>query len=159
MADHSQLILWRHAEAEDGIPGKIADSDRALTPHGHKQAARMARWLNERLPRECRVLVSPARRTLQTAAALERQFETVPAVGLAASPHSLLKAAGWPDTPGATLVIGHQPTLGQVVAQLLSGSKDLDWSLKKGAIVWVTGRLRDGRHEAALRAAMTPEMI
>jgi len=159
VSEHNQLILWRHAEAEDGIPGKIDDSDRALTSHGHKQAARMAKWLHERLPKDCRVLVSPARRTLQTAAALNREFEIVPAVGLTASPHGLLEAAGWPKTPGITIVIGHQPTLGQVVARLLSGSKDMDWSLKKGAIVWLAGRLRDGQHEAVLRAAMTPEMI
>lgn len=159
MADHSQLILWRHAEAEDGFPGRLADADRALTPHGRKQAARMAKWLKERLPKDYRVLVSPARRTLQTAAALERPFETMPEVGLAATPHSLLAAAGWPDSPGVTIVIGHQPTLGQVVARLLSGNKDMEWSLKKGALVWIAGRLRDGEHEAVLRAAMTPEMV
>ena len=44
-----QLILWRHAEAEDAVPGLIADEARALTPRGHKQAAGMAKWLLERL--------------------------------------------------------------------------------------------------------------
>ena len=159
MPDRSQLILWRHAEAEDAVPGRIADANRALTPHGHKQAARMARWLQERLPEDYRVLVSPATRTLQTAAALDRQFETVDAVGLAATPRSLLAAAGWPQAPGITIVIGHQPTLGQVVARLLSGNDNTDWSLKKGSIVWIANRLRSGTQEIVLRTAMTPELI
>ena len=39
------LILWRHAEAEEG------DNDlaRELTPKGEKQAARVAEWLLQRL--------------------------------------------------------------------------------------------------------------
>jgi phosphohistidine phosphatase len=32
------LIIWRHAEAEDGMP----DLERRLTPKGRKQAVRVA---------------------------------------------------------------------------------------------------------------------
>ena len=35
------LILWRHAEAFDLAEGQT-DLERALTPRGEKQAARMA---------------------------------------------------------------------------------------------------------------------
>ena len=35
------LILWRHAEAEEAAPGG-GDSERELTPRGEKQALRMA---------------------------------------------------------------------------------------------------------------------
>ena len=52
------LILWRHAEAEeDG-----ADLERRLTSRGQKHAARMAEWLVQRLPSKCVVIASPARR-------------------------------------------------------------------------------------------------
>ena len=40
-----ELILWRHADAEDGI----RDSERKLTSKGVKQAARMAKWLLPRI--------------------------------------------------------------------------------------------------------------
>ena len=63
------LILWRHAEAEDA-DGEISDLDRCLTRRGEKQAKRVARWLLEYLPDTRRILVSPARRTRQTADAL-----------------------------------------------------------------------------------------
>ena len=36
------LILWRHAQAEDTLP----DLERQLTPLGRKQAARMAASLS-----------------------------------------------------------------------------------------------------------------
>lgn len=53
-----ELILWRHAEAEDGYP----DHERALTEKGHEQAKKMAAWLKPRLPKDTQILVSPADR-------------------------------------------------------------------------------------------------
>ena len=49
------LILWRHAEAEEAADG-MDDTARALTPKGEKQAARMAAWLDRQLPEGLRVL-------------------------------------------------------------------------------------------------------
>ncbi|HEX6136244.1 MAG TPA: histidine phosphatase family protein, partial [Casimicrobiaceae bacterium] len=66
------LILWRHAEAEAGEP----DLARRLTAKGVKQAARTGKWLDEHLPANCRILVSPAKRAQQTAEALKRKFRT-----------------------------------------------------------------------------------
>jgi phosphohistidine phosphatase len=71
------LILWCHAEAaEDGFED---DLERPPTSRGERQAARMAAWLNHRLPATARVLASPALRTQQTAQALDRRFKTVDA--------------------------------------------------------------------------------
>ena len=55
-----ELILWRHADAEDGIP----DSERKLTPKGVKQAARMAKWLRARLSADALILASPDRKSV-----------------------------------------------------------------------------------------------
>lgn len=147
-----ELILWRHADAEDGIP----DAGRKLTTKGVKQAERMAAWLRERLPRDTVVLVSPARRAQQTAQALSKKFETSEAVGTAATPESLLDAAGWPDRRGAVVVVGHQPTLGAAAALALAG-REQPWSIKKGAVWWLERRERD--HVAVLRAVLAPDLI
>ena len=113
------LILWRHAEAEPGEP----DLGRRLTSKGLKQAERVAAWLETRLPDTTRILVSPADRTQQTALALGRKFRTVDEIAPGASVASLLAAAGWPDAREAVLVVGHQPTLGQVAATLLPATR------------------------------------
>ncbi len=39
-----ELILWRHADAEDGLP----DIERALTAKGKEDAKKMAAWLKAR---------------------------------------------------------------------------------------------------------------
>src|SRR5437879_984519 len=90
------LILWRHAEAEDGSP----DASRKLTKHGREQAKRVAAWLKPRLPKRCEILASPAVRTQETAAALGARFKTDAAVGTSADAAGLIAAAGWPDRPG-----------------------------------------------------------
>ena len=103
------LILWRHADAEPGEP----DLERRLTAKGVRQAERMAAWLDSHLPDRCRVLVSPAERAQQTARPLGRKFKIVPELAPGASAAAVLAAAGWPDAREATLIVGHQPTLGR----------------------------------------------
>jgi len=148
------LILWRHADAEDAAPGK-PDAARALTAQGEKQAQRMAAWLGKRLSGEVLILVSPAERAQQTARSLARRFETSHEVGTAAEPQSVLKAADWPDGEGTVVIVGHQPTLGQAAALALTG-RPAEWSVKKGAIWWIESR---GRGEAGVRAVIAPDML
>ena len=146
-----ELILWRHADAEDRVP----DAARALTAKGEKQARRTAAWLKERLPKDARVLASPAQRAQQTAKALTRRFEVVGAIGTAAAPQAILEAAGWPDGEGTVVIVGHQPTLGQAAALAVTG-KPAEWSVKKGALWWLERR---GRGEVIIRAVMAPDMV
>lgn len=151
------LILWRHAEAEDGGPG-MPDGKRRLTARGEKQAHDLAKWLQPRLPKKTRVLVSPAVRTQQTAHALALPFEVEPRIGVGADTADLLAAAGWPAQPGAILLVGHQPVLGRLAALLLAGS-EADWSVKKGAVWWFSRRSREGQDQTVLRAVIGPDLL
>jgi phosphohistidine phosphatase len=148
------LILWRHAEAEPGEP----DLGRRLTAKGIKQAERMAVWLEVHLPDTCRILVSPADRAQQTALALKRKFRVVPEISPGATVPALLAAAGWPDSREPVLVVGHQPTLGEVAAFLLSGD-DAPWSVRKGAVWWLTNRVRDSGSAVVLKVVIGPDFV
>ncbi|MBK6396228.1 MAG: phosphohistidine phosphatase SixA [Betaproteobacteria bacterium] len=148
------LILWRHAEAEPGEP----DLGRRLTSKGLKQAERMAEWLEHRLPETTRIVVSPADRTQQTALALGRKFKTSDDVAPGASTASVLAAAGWPDAREPVLVVGHQPTLGEVAAFLLSG-EEAAWSIRKGAVWWFSNRTRLGQPGVLLKVAIGPDLV
>lgn len=147
------LILWRHADADEGAD----DMARELTAKGRKQAVAVGAWLDARMPKDARVLVSPAARTQQTAAGLGRPFETVPAIEPGADPADLLHAVGWPESAGTVLVVGHQPTLGQTAAMLLFGEVR-PFTLKKGGLVWLTNRTRRGEQQVVLKAALIPEL-
>jgi phosphohistidine phosphatase len=148
------LILWRHCEAEAGEP----DLGRRLTSKGLKQAERMAEWLERHLPDTCRILVSPADRAQQTAAALPRKFRTVPELAPGASVGAILAAANWPDSREPVLVVGHQPALGMVASFLLSG-EEAYWSVRKGAVWWLSDRVRDGGAAIVLKTVVSPEFL
>lgn len=148
-----ELILWRHAEAAPGL----SDLGRRLTDKGAHDARRMARWLRPRLPGSHKVVASPARRAQQTAATLTSEFAAADEIGAGASPDALLDFVL--NLPAATIiVVGHQPTLGRLAAQLMSG-RAADWGMKPGAIWWLTCHQRAGSEKAELRAMMSPEFL
>ena len=158
------LILWRHAEAEDWLAGNTPagqaglDMDRSLTQRGEKQAARMAIWLDRQLPEGTRIMVSPARRCEQTALALGRKYKVRPELAADATPAQLLELVQWPLGRLPILVIGHQPTLGQIIAQLL-GLQEAECAVKKGALWWLRNRDRDGQSQTVVVTVQSPELL
>lgn len=151
------LILWRHAEAEEGGFDR-PDLERCLTPRGNKQASGVACWLRRHLPAGCRILASPAVRTRQTCDALGLAYEIEPRIGPAAAIADVIAAADWPAAGGAVLVVGHQPTLGRLAAMLMAGI-DADWSVKKGGLWWLSRRKRATDDRTVLRAVLGPEWM
>ncbi len=151
-----QLILWRHAEAEDAN-GKD-DLARELTKKGHRQSERMAKWLKPRLAGDWRILVSPSKRTLQTVAPLDREYAVENALAPGTSAKDVLKAAGWPGNARDVVVVGHQPTLGEVASILFLGEEG-GTAIRKGAIWWFESRATAGKMNAVLKAVLSPDLL
>jgi phosphohistidine phosphatase len=144
-----ELILWRHAEAEEGKP----DLARRLTPKGREQARRIAAWVGQHVPPGLQVIVSPAARAQETAQALGLDFETSPLIAPGAPVASILSAAGWPDREPTVILVGHQPDLGRAAAFLVSG-EEREWHIEKGALWWLAG----GKH-VFVKAVASPELL
>jgi len=148
------LLLWRHAEAEEGEN----DFERALTARGQRQAKVVAKWIRQHQPKQLRIIASPTVRTQQTADALELPFETNRKIGPDACVSELIAASGWPAASGAVLFIGHQPALGNLASLLLSGHES-EWTIKKGALWWLTNRVRAGENQTVLRTVISPDFL
>lgn len=131
----SDLIIWRHADAEFSEP----DMDRKLTRKGKKQASRMGAWLDQQLPENCKILCSPAQRALQTVEGLGRKYKICNALAPDAGVEAAFELCQSEQQSKALLLVGHQPTLGQLVSLFLTGSAS-DWTLRKGSIVWLAER-------------------
>jgi phosphohistidine phosphatase len=149
------LILWRHAEAFEARVGQD-DLSRELTPKGERQAKRMADWLGQRLADSTRILVAPALRCQQTAAALAKKSRTAPELESGADVKMLLEAARWPESSSPVLLIGHQPTLGMLAAYLLTGTP-YPLAVRKGSVWWLRDRDREGLAEVVLHAVQSPD--
>ena len=151
------LIIWRHAEAHEAELGE-EDMLRALTPRGRKQADRMSVWLDAHLPQGTRVLSSPAVRAEQTVQALKRKYKVRDALSPGATVQDILETSGWPDAKSPVLLVGHQPALGGVVAQLL-GMPEEACAIRKGSVWWLRHRQRDGQGQTVLMSVTGPEML
>ena len=149
-----ELILWRHADAENGEP----DLERTLTARGRHQAQLVADWLNVRLPPNTRILCSPAVRAQQTLEPLQRDFEVLESLGPGGEPAAVLHAAGWPAGHGTVLVVGHQPTLGRVASRLLC-DKPHGLDIRRGACWWFEQTDPYDSYTLSLKAVVTPEMV
>ena len=149
------LILWRHAEAEDPRDG-LDDLARVLTGKGEKQAARMAAWLDRQLPEGARVLCSPARRCEQTALALGRKMKTRAELAPDTTVERLLEAAQWPAARQPVVIVGHQPVLGETIAHLL-GIAGGSCAVRKGAAWWLRTRERAGDAQCVVVAVQSPD--
>jgi len=110
------------------------------------------------MPDGARVFSSTALRAEQTAAALGRKVKNSPALAPLATPEQLLQLAQWPHAKGCVLLVGHQPTMGQVIAGLL-GLQASECAVKKGAVWWLRYRERDGVGQTVLVTVQTPEML
>ncbi len=152
------LVVWRHAEAHEALPGGV-DLERDLTPRGAKQAKRMALWLDRHIPDSCRVLCSPARRSEQTALALDRKYKVRAELGPDGSLAQVLELVQWPHSKASVLVVGHQPLLGLLVAQL-TGLRPEDCAVKKGAVWWLRTKLReDGTPRTVIWTVQNPDTV
>lgn len=143
------LILWRHADAEDGAP----DLERRLTKKGRKQADRVAQWLRERLPADYELISSPAARAKETAEALRSNMRIDASLAPGASPAAYISASGWPRGERTIVVVGHQPDLGALLAQLVAGRQS-DWRLQKGALWWL-----EAGEPPLVKAVVSPDLL
>ena len=158
----ANLILWRHAEAEENSETGL-DADRALTKAGRKDAAKMAKWLNEYLPQNTEILCSPAKRCLETVSALNRLTENKrnyhinieSFLGVDSNVESIAKQLLNDDSTQTKLIVGHQPNLGLLIAKIL-GMND-SAVVKKGAVWWLRQRSIDGAIQTYLFTVQNPD--
>lgn len=127
--DSRLLILLRHAKAELPVPGR-ADAERPLSARGVADALAAGGWLAAQSPAPGLVLCSPALRTRETWAAVEKGRQ---AAGYAGEPATVALVPGLytdgvdallellveiPDEVATLVVVGHNPTVSIVSAVL-----------------------------------------
>jgi phosphohistidine phosphatase len=133
------LYMVRHAIAVSrGTPG-IADDDRALTEEGIKKMERAASGLRSMGYIPELILSSPLIRARQTADLLIEAFgkgvqlEIVPALAPSGSRQKLYQDMGLRAKKfGSLMLVGHQPSLGEIAGEIAWGSAEHYVEFKKG---------------------------
>lgn len=130
------LLLMRHAEAENFVPG-LGDIDRPLTDEGKEQARRVGEALDEQGVTIDQVLCSAASRTRETAELLDikapiAHTEAIYNAGSDTIREALAEAD---DEARAVLIVGHAPGIPALVEDLIDEAAtdpDILYSLSRG---------------------------
>jgi len=136
-----QLLLLRHAKAARDDPA-VKDHARTLTEAGRAGVASLRRAMLDLGLAPDVVLVSSARRTLQTLEALEPWdenplIEPMDKLYLATAPQLLAILRGISDTVRSLMVVGHNPGLHDLALTLagahgVAGNRDVTRRLSEG---------------------------
>lgn len=162
-----ELYVLRHAIAvERGAPEIRRDSDRPLSGAGRKKMQRIARGMRALKMRPDLILSSPYLRARQTAELVAREFEAGSVLELSA----LLEPGGDPEelmnllggqyaSAGSVMLVGHEPSLSELISMLLSGGDRMAVTMKKGGLCKLTlDGPRYGRC-ATLEWLLTPRQL
>ncbi len=118
-----RLVLLRHASARPLVRGG-SDHERALDEDGDRQAADVARALRFLAVTPDRIYCSDARRTRETYLVCRKLWPELPAAELSRDVYGgdardvLDVLAATPDGESVVWVIGHNPTMEQLVHEL-----------------------------------------
>jgi phosphohistidine phosphatase len=136
-----QLLLYRHAKSSWDASG-IADRERPLSSRGRRDAAVIARQIGEGYPVD-RILCSPARRTLETLAALLPSLRGEATITVTEKLYEPVSGdyrpfvASQGDGADCLLIVGHNPAI-QATALALIGTGD-EADMAKLAAKYPTG--------------------
>ncbi|HEX5698665.1 MAG TPA: histidine phosphatase family protein, partial [Rhodoferax sp.] len=86
------------------------------------------------------------------------KFKIRPELAPGGTVEQLLESVQWPDAKGCVLVVGHQPTLGQTIAQLI-GLTESECPVKKGAVWWLRNRQREALVQTLVVTVQSPEVL
>jgi phosphohistidine phosphatase len=141
-----QLLLLRHGKSSWDDPD-IADRARPLNHRGERAAAAMGRAMSQLGLAPRLILASPARRCMQTLAALapfppETKIETPEALYLAEGSKLFEALRALPETERSVLVIGHNPGLHEF-AVTLAGERPATADARKLAARFPTAALAE----------------
>ena len=154
-----RLIVLRHAKSD--WSGGVTDHDRPLAGRGRREAALAGRWLRENAADIDLVVCSSATRARQTWKLVAKQLDNIPPSRVddrlyAASIRGLLAVVRkLPDSARAVLLIGHNPGLEELVADL----GGVGWPMKTSSIAVLSSRsewAEVGARSAKLEASLTP---
>ena len=119
----------------------------------------MAAWLDAHLPDTCRILVSPADRAQQTALALQAQVQDG---ARACARRDGGRGARRGQLAGIARARARRRAIsrrsGMVASFLLSG-EEAYWSVRKGAVWWLSNRAKEGGAAVVLKAVQSPDFL
>jgi phosphohistidine phosphatase len=163
---HMRLYIVRHAiAAPHGTPG-VQDDDRSLTEEGIKKMRQAAVGLRnlEYIPEL--IFTSPLIRARQTAEILLDvlgkgiELKIMPSLAPSGPRRDLYQSiASSQKRLNSLMLVGHQPSLGQIASELICGSPECSIELKKGGVCSIELTHGGNSPQGTLISLLTPSIL
>ncbi|HKY55951.1 MAG TPA: phosphohistidine phosphatase SixA [Anaerolineales bacterium] len=160
------LYIIRHAIAVDhGAPGYEEDSQRPLTDKGRKKMRQIAKGLRTLGVEFDMILSSPYVRARETAEILAEVFKMKKKLAFSdnlipmGEPELLIAEINEKNSVQSLTLVGHEPHLSNVIGYLTTETKNLDVTLKKGGVCYLTADDLHQEHRATLEWLLTPGIL
>jgi phosphohistidine phosphatase len=159
-----KLYFVRHGIA---APKEVlqADEERSLTPERRAKTRRVAKSLHNLEITPDLILTSPLARARQTAEILREELgikkdlkvsdSLKPGHSWAGLVHEIKSCGHLKEL----IVVGHQPSMGETISELLSGEKSLKIQLKKAGVCCVEVRGNFSSKSTTLLWLVTPKIL
>jgi phosphohistidine phosphatase len=160
----TDLYILRHGIAVDPGTAGIPDDERLLTPKGEKRMRQIARGMRILDLRLDRIVTSPLARARATAEIVARELELLHLLEIsnvlqAGTSAAMVRRWLCKRSEERLLIVGHNPTLSDLVALLVVGSEHpLVCDLKKGGIAALT-RSTAGADRYEIAWVATPRLL
>jgi phosphohistidine phosphatase len=158
-----ELYLIRHGLAAERGKEWPDDSKRPLTPDGIARLRKIARGLNALGVGFDQIVTSPLVRTRQTADVIAEELKDHPPIAAsdslapAGSAASVTQEIGRHVRKARLALVGHEPNLGELAAQLIGARMPLEF--KKGGICRIDFDMLPPKGGGMLRWFLTPKML
>ena len=158
-----ELFLIRHGVAAERGPEWPDDSKRPLTPDGLAKLRKAARGLEAIGITFGQIVSSPLVRTRQTAEVFSQLLKGNPpivfadALAPAGSSPAVIQEIGKHVRKGCVALVGHEPNLGELAAQLIGARSSLEF--KKGGICRIDFDVLPPKGVGTLRWFLTPKIL
>jgi phosphohistidine phosphatase len=160
------LYIVRHAiAAQRGTQGYEDDSQRPLTDKGRKKMNSIVKGLHQFGLELDVILSSPYVRARDTAKILASEFQREDQLEFSENLippgnfDALIDEIHKKYEVGSLALVGHEPMLSELISWLTTGNTDMNVTLKKGGVCYLTADNLYQDHRATLEWLLTPALM
>lgn len=159
------LYILRHGEAGTPLDDPGKDDERPLTREGREEMQEVAESLPGLGVKFDVIATSPLRRALQTAEAVAREYKKLnkleqwDELKYSADTESLYRRLARQKKGSSVLIVGHEPHLSGMIAEIIAGTSSVNIVLKKAGLARVGILGLKPKISGELRWLLTPKLM
>ena len=159
------LFVLRHGEAGARVEAPEKDAERPLTAEGRREIADVAKFIANLRIEFALIATSPLKRSIGTAEIVARKLRTLnrleewDELRPTGDTVELFRRLSRLGVTEQVLIVGHEPYLSGMIAEIVSGKTGANLVLKKGGLAKVRINTFKPEVSGELRWILTPKLM